>query len=748
MDKQEEFMRRLQATFRTEAEEHIRTISDSLLALEKEPEGAEAAEIIETMFRGAHSLKGAARSVNRRSVEHACQALEDIFSLIKQNKASLSPESFDLLHEIVDGIAGFLSKPEVETDKHAKDSLYKLLEDLIEKIKSRTHTGIQSDERKVDVQPTIPPFQIKDPETSEMVRIPRTKLEPLFIQAEELIQTRAEQLQRIKELYDIHKIIQDWKIKFKNWENKQLLESSRFERDWIVENEHHLNDVEYKILMLIRSLENGARVTSRMVNKHVEDMKTLLMLPVSIFVESFPRLVRDLSRSKGKEIELVMERIGIEVDKRVLDEMKDPLIHLIRNSVDHGIESPQNRIRLNKNPKGSIVLSFSTLENNCLEVMVSDDGEGINLKKLETAVLRSGLMSKEEFSDLSFEEQQALIYRSGITTSKMITDISGRGLGMTIVHEKVMKLGGTISIESIQGKGTSIRMLLPLTLATFRGVMIKAEGCLFVLPIIHVDRILRIRPERIKTVENKATIVVDGNVVSYMEMAQVLGLPAVTESKSVDTNGKDSNFHYKNVVLLRYGKERVAFQVDEIISQQEILVKELGKQIAHLHNISGACVLGTGEVVPILNVSDLMTSATRIPAMSTAVKSGKEKPYSTFNILVAEDSITSRTLLKNILESAGYHVVTAVDGSDAYTKALENDFDLVVSDVDMPRMNGFELITKIRNNKKLIEIPVVLVTALDSREDRERGIEVGANAYIVKSSFDQSNLLEVVQRLL
>ena len=759
MDKQEEFLRRLQATFKAEAEEHIKTISDGLLELEKKPGGKQRSEIIERVFRGAHSLKGAARSVNRRSVEQVCQALEDVFSMLKRDKIVLVPESFDLLHKIVDGIAELLSEPEDQINVNVKDSIHKMLGSLktrsasklaIPKVESQKKPVKEEQKHETEVSNATleQDVQIKTSEISEMVRIPRAKLEPLFIQAEELIQTRAEQSQRILELKEISKIVQNWRVDYKRWKNDHLRHSDYFDKEWAIENERHISDIEYKVLALVRALENDARLTSRMVDNHVGDMKTLLMLPVSLFVESFPRLVRDLSRSKGKEIELIMEGTGIEVDKRVLDAMKDPLLHMIRNSVDHGIESSGERVHLNKTAKGKVSLIFNTLENNRLEVIVSDDGSGINLDLLEKSVLKAGLMSRQEFSKLNREEKLEFIYRSGISTSKMITDISGRGLGMSIVHENVMKMGGTINVESQPGKGTTIRLILPMSLSTFKGVMIKSEGRKFVLPIINVERTLRVKSEDLKTVENRETIVIDDNVVSFMRMVQVLKLPNVPVTKNSELNEKRDGFDYTNVVLLKYGDERIAFQVDEVISQQDVLVKELGKQIVHLRNISGACVLGSGEVVPILNVSDLIASATRMPMTSVPVEISEKKSVSDYNILVAEDSITSRTLLKNILESGGYHVVTAIDGSDAYTRAIEHNFDLVVSDVDMPRMNGFELITKIRNNKKMSEMPVVLVTSLDSRDDRERGIEVGANAYIVKSSFDQSNLLEVVDRLL
>jgi two-component system chemotaxis sensor kinase CheA len=263
----------------------------------------------------------------------------------------------------------------------------------------------------------------------------------------------------------------------------------------------------------------------------------------------------------------------------------------------------------------------------------------------------------------------------------------------------------------------------------------------FIIPSASVERVVRVNREEIKTVENRETVQLNGQAVSLARLAEVLEL--------FQGSGPGTSSDIVQMVVLGSAEKRIAFAVDEILNEQEVLVKRLGKQLSRVRNIAGATVLGTGQVVPILNVADLIKSAVKVTAIPArgALISGeiKEKRKS---ILVVEDSITSRTLLKNILESAEYDVKTAVDGVDAFTALKMEGFDLVVSDVDMPRMNGFDLTAKIRTDKKFSELPIVLVTALESREDKERGIDVGANAYIVKSSFDQSNLLEVIRRLI
>jgi two-component system chemotaxis sensor kinase CheA len=346
------------------------------------------------------------------------------------------------------------------------------------------------------------------------------------------------------------------------------------------------------------------------------------------------------------------------------------------------------------------------------------------------------------------QDMLQLIFISGMSTSPIITDISGRGLGLAIVREKVEKLGGTVSVQSRTGAGTTFLLLLPMTLATFRGVLVRVDEFIYVLPATNVERTLRVKKEDIRTIENRETIRLDGQILSMIRLRDTLELPARKNWSASNKFSGPEEASALSIIILNSVEKRMAFLVDEVLQEQEVLVKGLGAQLKRVRNIAGATVLGTGKVVPVLNVSDLMKSAVLSAAVSRKETPAGQTPAGAGRILVAEDSITSRTLLKNILETAGFQVTTAVDGADALAQVRSKEFDLVVSDVDMPRMNGFELTAKIRADKKLGEMPVILVTALESRDDKERGIEAGANAYIVKSSFDQSNLLEVVKRFL
>ena len=754
--KDEEFLKRLQATFRVEAEEHIHELTSGLIELEKAPKTEKTSGLIEKIFREAHSLKGASRSVNMKDVESICQVLENIFGELKNERISLTAEQYDLIHKAIDNISKMISSTGTKIPKDNRE-LIKQLQSITEVVQSNKI----NEENTTAVKKTFEETAIAAPSESEIpaiaessaeerhaqtetVRIPTAKLDPLFLQAEQLIQSKIASVQRTTEMKTLNTFIDSWKKESRKWDYRRSTDNGFQLKEIIDWNNERLNELEIQTTSLLHAVENDQRSLGRMIDDHLEAMKNILMLPVSTMVEGFPKFIRDLARSQGKEAELIVHGKEIEVDKRILEELKDPLIHLIRNCIDHGIKKHAGEEQLSEKSHGKVTLSFNATESRHLEIIISDNGVGVDLDKVRRAAIKADVLDKNSLENLNAQETLMLIFQSGVTTSQMITDISGRGLGLAIVREKVEKLGGSVSVESQADIGTTFHLLLPLTLATFRGIIVRLGEHLYAVPTIHVERAVRVNREEIKTVENKETIMIDGKILTVVNLGNALGVSSGNNSVS---NKKNDSGEFIQLLILIHAEKRIAFIVDEILEECQILVKELGKQLSRVRNISGATVLGSGKVVPVINVSDLMKSAGKVSS-AKVVTSEKKTPEKIYKLLVAEDSITSRTLIKNILESAGYLVETSVDGVDAFTKALVGEFDLIVSDVDMPRMNGFELTAKIRKDKKLDELPVVLVTALESREDREHGIDVGANAYIIKSSFDQSNLLEVIQKLL
>lgn len=756
-------------------------LSTDLFKLEKESSSGKQMELIEKIYREAHSLKGAARSVNANVIEAICQSLEDGFALLKRSERIISPEILDALHRAVDTLNYALSTLEAERTASDRRQVREIISRLIsafnpeppesEKQSNAFDLEVGFNEKAINESDlaetpiTEEDFSSPTPfdrtgtgrgSPPKRVRISATALDNLLLQSEELLSTKQVGGQR---LTDMQGIVADFTVWKKRWitahkelcvferapelKTKEKATSLAHLIEFLNWNSEFIKLLESQMEKLIKQVEQDQRAFGMLADALLEDVKRILMLPASTLLAVFPKLVRELALDQGKEVELLIEGSEIEIDKRILEEMKDPLIHLVRNSIDHGIEKPEERKLKNKSPRGSLKLMITQKSGDKIEIQISDDGAGIDVEKLKETALRSNFISPEEALNLSDQEALKLIFHSGMSTSPIITDISGRGLGLAIVQEKVEKTGGTASVETSLAEGTTFRLALPITLATFRGILIRLGEHLFVLPIMNVYRVARVRRNDIKMVSNQETISVDEETVELVRLEEVIELE-LQKSRTIEPQTKE----YYHVVILAQAHKKIGFVVDEILHEQEIIVKPLGRQLSRIRNIIGAALLGTGKVVPILNVSDLLKSAKFNDISRSPVAQADEVQAKKKSVLIAEDTITARMLLKNILMAAGYDVKTAVDGADALRALRNEEFDLVVSDVEMPRLNGFDLTTRIRADKKLAELPVVLVTSLDSREDRERGIDVGANAYIVKSSFDQSNLLEVIRRLI
>jgi two-component system chemotaxis sensor kinase CheA len=762
--KESDFLLKLKETFKLEADEHIRAVTTKLLDLEKSTPSKEQAEIIETIFREVHSLKGAARSVNLREIEAMCHPLESAFSALKHKEIALTPTLCDLLHRCVDFLSQLIATLGKEWTPSCKSQARELIKLLGNAVKGEVLPEVPvpppAAGQPVSVVPEPAPAMRHEvaldvkPSLAETVRMPINKLEPLLYQAEEMIQARMTGVHRSRELAQISSHCIEWRTESARRKNHLPPMNTQSWKEYLAWNDSQVNLFLGRLSATSQALLQDQRGLKRMVDEHLESMKSVLMLPVSTLTESFPKFVRDLSHEQGKEVDLIVNGGDIEIDKRILEELKDPLIHLLRNAVDHGMEKMRDRVERKKSPRGTISLSFFPQENRQVEILLTDDGEGIDVDRVRASGIKVGAMTPKDAEMASSAAILLLIFQSGVSTSPIITDISGRGLGMTIVREKVEHLGGAVSVESELRIGTTFRLLLPMTLSTFRGVLVRTAERLFVLPTANVDRVARIFQKDIKTVENRETIALNGQVISTGKLSVALGLPSRQKERPSSGSGGSGGSDESGIpgaiflIILRLDQQRMGFQVDEVLTEQQFLVKSLGKQLSRVRNISGATVLGTGEVVPVINVADLIQSAILATDRGEGPADEGKAVKKIGRILAVDDSITARTLVKSILETAGYKVSSAVDGAEAFALAKSEEFDLVVSDIDMPRMSGFELVTKIRADKKISELPVVLVTALDSRESRERGIDVGANAYIVKSNFDQSNLLEVIRKLL
>lgn len=710
--KEEEFLQMLRATFKVEAGEHLQTIAAGLLELEKAPAGDEQRALIELVFRAAHSLKGAARAVNFTQIESICQSLEDLFASWKGGKAAVTAAALDTAHRALDTVSGAITEP---AGKSAAPPS----------------------------QPTIA-APAKVDKTPETVRIAVDKLDARLLEAEEMLTAKLAVGQRAVELSALLEQFEPWRKAWARVQPQARALRSTVEQEGLAEffdwSQDYVRALEGRVATLCRFAQHDRLTVGKLVDDLLADSKQLLMQPLATLGALLPKVVRDLCRDQGKEAELVIRGEDVEIDKRILEEMKDPLIHLLRNCVDHGIETPQQRQALGKPSRATITVDVSAVNGSQVQILVADDGAGIDAERLKAAAVKRGLLTPAATQSVSDSEVLNFIFEPDVSTSPMITQLSGRGLGLAIVREKTEKLGGRVAVESRPHAGTSIRVSLPVTLSTFRGVLVSAAERSFVLPTAEVERVARFKPEDVQTVEGRETLLLNGRAVSLVRLAEVLELP-VTPTPAAQPASTP-------IVILGTGAQRIAFAVDAVLDEQELLLKRLGKPLARVRYVAGATVLGSGHVAAVLKVDDLLKAAKKAGAPARLAASAQPTTPQTKAILLAEDSITSRLLLKGILESAGYRVKTAVDGLDAYTALRTEHFDLLISDVEMPRLNGLDLTARVRADKKLAELPVVLVTALETREHREAGINIGANAYLVKSSFDQSNLLDAVRRLI
>ena len=788
---EDDLLTKLKATFKLEAEERLNTISQGLIELEKSRSAKSREPVIESISREVHSLKGASRAVSMTEIQAVCQSLESVLSAFKQKPAKPSAEILDVLHSVVTAIGDSLPSAEggevavssgrlaglgakldsiaarqeqaaagkrsaAPAAKAAVDTPARKTEDAEPRARPGAEVaaggppGLEGGAREV-ASPLLPAL-------SETVRISTEKLNSLLLQVEEMLQLKLSAGQLSSDLLDLRSELSGWKKKWaKTHPSARTLRHLRGGEagaqeagpalpevgevleflDW---NQAFMASLEKMLNTLVRSADLDRRGMGGMVDSLLADMQKVLMFPFSTLLEVFPRMVRDLSREEGKEVELEVTGSEVEIDRRILEQVKDPLIHLVRNCIDHGIEKPADRERKGKDRGGTISISINQLEGGKVEITVSDDGAGIDVGKAKAAAIKSGVISREEADSIGDREALSLVFKSEVSTSPIITEVSGRGLGLAIVREVAESLGGNVTLRAEPDVGTTFSMVIPITVATLKGILVRSADRRFVVPAANVEQVLRVDRAAVKTVENVETIPLDGQAVAIVPLSGLLELPAALEG-----GGEDGPIP---VLVIGTADRRVAFMVDEVVSEMDALVKNLGWQLARVRNVSGATILGSGEVVPILNPSDLIKSAQGAPrAITRATAVDEEGGPVSRSVLVAEDSITARSLLKNILETAGYEVTTAVDGLDALTTLKSGKFDLLVTDIQMPRMDGLELTAKVRSEKKLADLPVVIVTGLESREERERGIDVGADAYIVKSSFDQGNLLEVIERL-
>ncbi|MBX7201197.1 MAG: response regulator, partial [Rhodospirillaceae bacterium] len=455
-------------------------------------------------------------------------------------------------------------------------------------------------------------------------------------------------------------------------------------------------------------------------------------IPFAEATAGFDRVVRDLARAVGKDVDFSLEGGKIEIDRQVVAAIKDPLLHLIRNAVDHGLESASERAAAGKPARGRLMVS-AALRRGMVEITIADDGRGFDLQAIRAKAAAMGLPVPDDDAGAA-----RLAFAHGFSTAKTVSDISGRGVGLDVVKTVLESQRGTVDIAFEKGKGTRFTLTVPLTLTRLHALLVSAGGLTHAFDSSAVLGLKRVSPDDLRTLEGRDAISLEDGPLPLYRLADLLGLPgAVSEAGKLP------------VIVIRHGTERIGVVVEQLMAEQEVMVKDLGPRLPRVTGVAGAAILADGKIALILNAADLLRTALGRAPMPVLAQSFSLGPAAAKKrLLVADDSVTTRTLVKSILEASGYEVIDAPDGMNAWQLLQEKGADLVVSDVEMPKMDGFALTEAIRGSKRLREVPVILVTALESEKDRMRGLGAGADAYLPKSTFDQTNLLQAIERLI
>ena len=473
------------------------------------------------------------------------------------------------------------------------------------------------------------------------------------------------------------------------------------------------------------------------INELQSNTIKMRMEPLSVIFNAYPRAIRDIAKSLDKQIELVIQGEDTELDRKMIEKLNDPLIHLLRNAIDHGIEPAAEREKAGKPAKGLIRIQALT-EGSNIVLNIEDDGGGIDVEKIKQKALQKKMFkSMEDLNSMNEFEVMKLIFMPNFSTAAIITDLSGRGVGLDIVKKNIEDMKGFISVDSILGSGTKFTIKLPLTLTTIRSLICTSGNQKWSIPISSIKQTLILDKSEVIAVVDRDAIRLDNQIYSLVKLSKTLGLR---------DSGNDSD--RLMIIVGYYGKEQIAFIVDDILEEIEVVIKPIPHIVKKVKNVSAVTVSLNGEIIPILFMPDLISSAKSIqegnkePIMN--MKSKGNVPH----VLVVDDSLNTREIEKTILEAYGYRVDTARDGLDGYEKAMEVQYDVIVSDLEMPRLNGFGLIERLRLEPKYKLTPIIVVTSRENENDKRRGIEVGANAYIIKGSFDQTSLVDTIESLL
>jgi chemotaxis protein histidine kinase CheA/CheY-like chemotaxis protein len=673
----------LMSVFRDEAAELIDKIMLRLKALGTTSKIEDRRETLASLLRLVHNLKGASKTVGKNeaaalihTVEERLQPFRDDAKSIPQKSLEQLVEAVTLVQLMIDGKA----KPESQ-----------------EPSAETVSTGLSERDTSIKV------------DTSRFDRVMGFSGELLVSHAR--MNARHRKLDRfVKTLQQLAKLSDD---------NSKLLVPVLKEARQIVQDDR-------KDLLDFNNL----------VTEIGDAMKQVRMVPLKRAEPRWRSIVREVAHHCGKQVNLAIYSGNIEIDKHVLDQLGDPMLHLLRNAVDHGVESSEERAAAGKSPAGHILVTAS-VQGAMVQIEVNDDGRGIDLEKVRTAAVAQGLVTADKSTHLNDEETINLLFHSGFSTAGQVSQISGRGVGLDVVRSQIEELGGSITISSSKVLGgTSFQLSVPLSILLTLGLFVRVGDTSYALPVEYVTRMLRIPSKHVGLVDGK-TVIPNGkdDPIRLVWLADLVG------------NKKKSDHGLLRVLVLSRSDMRLAIAVDEVEEQHEFVIQALPWNFESVPGVNGVIVQADGRLAVSVDVPHLFDQA-QLAAGDSLRSADTSSLRATYEVLVVDDSMASRTLGRNILQTGGYAVTVAADGQQAWEIIQKKPFDLVISDVDMPKMNGLELTRKIRADNSTNDLPVILVSGLDSRDDVAAGADAGADEYVVKGTFDQGTLLELVAKYL
>jgi two-component system sensor histidine kinase and response regulator WspE len=734
--------------FRLEADTQTLTLTNQLLELERDPQNASAQE---AAMRAAHSLKGAARIVGLHAGVIVAHHMEDCLVAAQNGRILLTPEQIDSLLSGVDLLTQIARTPEAEQGRWTKDApeVLAFLADVEAILQAPADVAAAAPEPKES--PAPPPLPVAPEEKAaptlgeeehgnkdRSLRVTASNLNRLLgLAAQTRIDARhlPEQLetwQRLKRVHDdVYRVLDDLRLSPNlPGEAASHLDHAR----------QQLARYREQVVKQLTDLDAFSLRLGNNADRLYHETLSIRMRPFSDGVQGFPRLARDLGRQLGKEARLIVAGATVAVDREVLERLEAPLTQLIRNAVDHGLEPASTRQSAGKSPTGTITLEARHHAGR-LEVIVSDDGRGIDFDHLRGSVVARRLSAGDTVKHLTETELLEFLFLPGFSMKEHVTEISGRGVGLDVVRNTLRELRGTIRVHTELGKGTRFVLTLPLTLSIVRVLLVEITSEVYAFPLAALQRTLQLPVQGLLTLEGRPHFQLDDARVALLPARQVLGF------------GVEGGWpELLNIVVIGSGAERYGLIVDRFLAETELVVQPLDARLGKVQDISAGGLTEDGQPVLIFDVEDLLRSVERLaetgslanPVRTQTVAAAKTKR----RILVVDDSLTVRELERKLLLAQGYHVEVAVDGMDGWNAVRAGHFDLVLSDVDMPRINGIELVKLIKRDSRLRQTPVMIVSYKDREEDRRAGLEAGADYYLTKGSFHDDTLLQAVHDLI